>query len=98
MAFFPIMFYCIFRCLTKFYPRDLPSASVIVIFHNEAWSTLLRTVHTVIARSPSYLLQEIILIDDRSNYDYYSKFSLLFVISCVRFKKYTFCPVSKTWR
>jgi len=72
VAFFPIMFYCIFRCLTKFYPRDLPSASVIVIFHNEAWSALLRTVHTVIARSPSYLLQEIILIDDRSNYDYYS--------------------------
>eukprot|EP00795_Rhopilema_esculentum_P014779 gene14779-5885_t len=58
-------------CLSKFYQKDLPTASVIVIFHNEAWSTLLRTVHTVIARSPDYMLKEIILVDDCSNYDKY---------------------------
>ena len=55
------------------YPKNLPTASVIVIFHNEAWSTLMRTMHTVLARSPSYMLKEIILVDDCSNYIKYGK-------------------------
>ena len=39
----------------------LPRTSLVIVFHNEAWSTLLRTVHSVINTSPSQLVQEIIL-------------------------------------
>ena len=58
------------------YPSNLPTTSVIVIFHNEAWSALLRTVHSVLARSPPQFLHEIILVDDASvkEEEIYSKY------------------------
>jgi len=54
-------------CKQKKYPLTMPKASVIIIFHNEGWSTLFRTVHSVLDRSPAELLHEIVLCDDNSN-------------------------------
>ncbi|ESP03223.1 hypothetical protein LOTGIDRAFT_137806 [Lottia gigantea] len=60
-----------FRCdlckAIKYNTSSLPTVSVIISFINEANSTLMRTVHSVINRTPVNLLTEIILIDDFSN-------------------------------
>lgn len=49
------------------YPEDLPSASVIIVFHNEGLSVLMRTVHSVINRTPPQFLHEVVLVDDYSD-------------------------------
>lgn len=49
------------------YPYDLPTTSVIIVFHNEGFSVLMRTVHTVLLRSPKHVLHEIVLVDDFSD-------------------------------
>ncbi|XP_018603482.1 polypeptide N-acetylgalactosaminyltransferase 11 [Scleropages formosus] len=54
------------KCKEVTYPLALPTASVVICFFNEAFSALLRTVHSVLDRTPSYLLHEIILVDDNS--------------------------------
>ncbi|NXF72226.1 GALT6 acetylgalactosaminyltransferase, partial [Sclerurus mexicanus] len=56
------------ECIDQKFKRcpPLPTTSVVIVFHNEAWSTLLRTVYSVLHSSPARLLREVILVDDAS--------------------------------
>ncbi|XP_068101715.1 polypeptide N-acetylgalactosaminyltransferase 3-like [Hyperolius riggenbachi] len=60
------------ECIEQKFKRcpALPTTSIIIVFHNEAWSTLLRTVYSVMYTSPAIVLKEIIMVDDASTDDY----------------------------
>ncbi|KAK2830224.1 hypothetical protein Q5P01_018155 [Channa striata] len=55
-------------CFGEQYSETLPSASVIICFHDEAWSALLPTVHSVLETAPGQYLQEVLLVDDQSQH------------------------------
>lgn len=48
---------------------SLPATTVIIVFYNEPWSTLVRTVYSVLHNTPDVLLDQIILLDDCSDKD-----------------------------
>lgn len=52
------------ECKYWHYPEKLPSTSVVIVFHNEGLTTLMRTVHSVLLRSARKLIKEVILLDD----------------------------------
>lgn len=57
-----------YECAQINYDLDnLGHVSVIIIFTNEIWSALIRTVWSVVNRTPKILLKEIILVDDFSD-------------------------------
>nr|XP_009664851.1 PREDICTED: polypeptide N-acetylgalactosaminyltransferase 5 [Struthio camelus australis] len=58
------------RCSEQRVHNDLPTTTIIMCFVDEVWSTLLRSVHSVLSRSPPHLIKEIILVDDCSTKDY----------------------------
>lgn len=55
------------ECKDWHYPQELPKASVVIVFHNEGRSVLLRTIHSVINRTPAQFLEEVLLVDDFSD-------------------------------
>ena len=55
------------RCKSIHYDANLPNASVIIIFTNEAWSPLIRTIWSVLETTTESMLHEIILVDDFSD-------------------------------
>ncbi|WKY03500.1 hypothetical protein Q1695_004901 [Nippostrongylus brasiliensis] len=61
------------QCRSVSYRSQLPSVSVIFPFHEEHNSTLLRSVYSIINRSPKELLKQIILVDDFSEKPFLKK-------------------------
>ena len=48
--------------------KDLPDVSVVIAVYNEAWSALVRTVHSILDNSPQALIKEIVLAIDKTDY------------------------------
>lgn len=56
-------------CRSVKYSDNLPVTSVIMVFHNEPFTMIMRSVFAVFKRTPEHLLGEVVLVDDCSTYD-----------------------------
>lgn len=55
-------------CKNRVYDLDsLPTTSVVIIFYNEPYSVIVRTIHSVLNTCDRRILREIILVDDGSD-------------------------------
>lgn len=72
-------FIYIYSCKAQNYVEDLPTASIVVPFHNEHFSVLLRTAYSALNRAPANLL-EVILVDDASTKGFHLFFLYFFKI------------------
>ncbi|XP_045109327.1 polypeptide N-acetylgalactosaminyltransferase 11-like isoform X2 [Portunus trituberculatus] len=61
------------RCKDIVYPDQLPMASIVICFFREEHAALLRSVHSILDRTPSQFLQEIILVDDTDEESYHEE-------------------------
>ena len=51
------------------YPEAKSTVSVVLVFYNEGTTTLLRTAQSVLDRTPSSMLEEVLLVDDGNPLD-----------------------------
>ncbi|KAH7696379.1 GLY-8 protein [Aphelenchoides avenae] len=57
------------KCANVTYPSTSTKASIVIIYHNEAFSVLVRMINGILKLTPEALLREIILYDDYSEKD-----------------------------
>lgn len=55
------------ECKTAEYAKILPKVSIILSFYNEPFTMVMRTLYSILKRSPLELIEEIILVDDCSD-------------------------------
>ncbi|EFO20658.2 glycosyl transferase [Loa loa] len=58
-----------YLCLNESYSEELPAASIVICYYNEASSVLIRMVNSILDKTPSNLINEILLVNDHSDLD-----------------------------
>lgn len=61
------------RCRKLKYLKRLPRVSAVIAFHDEHLSVLTRTVHSIVNRAPRDLLHEVLLVNDASSDEKFTK-------------------------